>query len=179
MSSINVDQYLRGLDQSSLRGCESYEPSLASSAPSTQSSVFSDPASAQSSIASSISDDFRLSQEDARDRQQQGAQAYHQEAHAKAELLAHEQAKLQRMLNAQCAARAPSYANVTSVPAEQRQNPRRSSLARNQKPPPLVRQCERKINFVDNLVGKHGTSYSQTALHKLRIWGLKTLLLKW
>jgi hypothetical protein len=43
---------------------------------------------------------------------------------------------------------------VTSVPAQQRQHPRRSSLARNQRPPPLVRQADRKVNFVDNLVGE-------------------------
>jgi hypothetical protein len=40
------------------------------------------------------------------------------------------------------------------VPAEQRQHPRRSSTTLNQRPPPqLVRQCERKVNFVDCLVG--------------------------
>lgn len=156
MSSATVDQRFYGFDQSSLRGCEPYEPSIASSAPSTQSSVFSDDASAQSSIASSISDDFRLSQEDARDRQPQCTQAYYQQQQqqgANAEAIAHEQVKLQHLLQAaQRAARAPSYADVTSVPSEQRQHPRRSSLARNQKPPPLVRQCERKVNFVDNLV---------------------------
>ncbi|KAK8212869.1 PHO85 cyclin-5 [Zalaria obscura] len=40
-----------------------------------------------------------------------------------------------------------------SVPPEQRQHPRRSSKACAAKAPPtLVRQCERKLNFVDNLV---------------------------
>jgi hypothetical protein len=43
---------------------------------------------------------------------------------------------------------------VTSVPAQQRQHPRRSSLAKHQRPPPLVRQADRKVNFVDNLVGE-------------------------
>lgn len=41
------------------------------------------------------------------------------------------------------------------VPAELRQNPRRSaagSRARGGCPPPLVRQADRKVNFVDNLV---------------------------
>ncbi|KAL1883396.1 hypothetical protein VTK73DRAFT_8963 [Phialemonium thermophilum] len=41
------------------------------------------------------------------------------------------------------------------VPRELRQNPRRtsaSSTARSGCPPPLVRQCDRKVNFVDNLV---------------------------
>lgn len=39
------------------------------------------------------------------------------------------------------------------VPAEQRQNPRRSS-SQTSKPPTLVRQDERKVSFVDSLVGK-------------------------
>lgn len=43
-----------------------------------------------------------------------------------------------------------------AVPAELRQNPRRTaigSLARTAAPPALVRQTDRKINFVDGLVG--------------------------
>ncbi|KAF2190499.1 hypothetical protein K469DRAFT_697757 [Zopfia rhizophila CBS 207.26] len=43
----------------------------------------------------------------------------------------------------------------TDIPlsAEQRQHPRRSSSTINHRPPPqLVRQCERKVNFVDGLV---------------------------
>lgn len=129
-----------------------YEPSIASSASSSQDSIFSDTLSAQSSIASSISDDFRSSQEDSR---QLCAPAYAQQQHRASRVLATEQHKLFCMLNGQQQSQAPSYADVTSVPSEQRQHPRRSSLPRNQKPPPLVRQCERKINFVDNLVGKH------------------------
>ncbi|KAI8305727.1 hypothetical protein K4K59_012054 [Colletotrichum sp. SAR11_240] len=41
-----------------------------------------------------------------------------------------------------------------AVPAELRQNPRRTSAGatRGAAPPPLVRQAERKVNFVDNLV---------------------------
>lgn len=45
--------------------------------------------------------------------------------------------------------------DFTSLPSAQRQHPRRCSLARDQKPPPLVRQADRKLGFVDNLVGKH------------------------
>ena len=42
------------------------------------------------------------------------------------------------------------------LPAEQRQHPRRSSTTTNNRPPPaLVRQSERKVNFVDCLVGEH------------------------
>jgi hypothetical protein len=40
------------------------------------------------------------------------------------------------------------------VAPEQRQHPRRSSSTINQRgPPQLVRQCERKVNFVDCLIG--------------------------
>lgn len=117
-----------------------YEPSIASSASSSQTSIFSDAASAQSSIASSISDDFRSSQEDARDRYSASAQLQHKHVAD-----SHMAQACQQQL---------SYADVTSVPSQQRQHPRRSSLAKDQKPPPLVRQADRKINFVDNLVGK-------------------------
>jgi hypothetical protein len=43
------------------------------------------------------------------------------------------------------------------VPPEQRQHPRRTSsggASRTGCPPSLVRQCDRKVNFVDSLVGK-------------------------
>lgn len=43
------------------------------------------------------------------------------------------------------------------VPVELRQNPRRTSAcnrARAACPPALVRQCDRKVNFVDSLVGR-------------------------
>lgn len=40
------------------------------------------------------------------------------------------------------------------APAELRQNPRRTSSSSVSRPPTLVRQGDRKVNFVDNLVGK-------------------------
>jgi hypothetical protein len=49
----------------------------------------------------------------------------------------------------------PTYADVTSLPATQRQHPRRCSVSKDRRPPLLVRQRDRKIDFVDNLVGKH------------------------
>ena len=137
------------------QACGPYEPSIASSASSSQDSVFSDPASTQSSIASSISDDFRCGQEDP--RSQWSSQEANKAGHALAE---QQQQKLLCMPKAQHSTQAPSYADVTSVPSEQRQHPRRSSWDRKQKPPPLVRQCERKINFVDNLVGKQWSDRS-------------------
>lgn len=46
---------------------------------------------------------------------------------------------------------------LANVVPEQRQHPRRTSVgavARSGCPPALVRQCDRKVNFVDSLVGK-------------------------
>lgn len=47
----------------------------------------------------------------------------------------------------------PPLRTDLAVPAEQRQHPRRSSSTVSQRPPQLVRQTERKVNFVDCLVG--------------------------
>lgn len=127
----------------------SYEPSLASTASSSQPSIWSAP-SVSSSIASSISDDFRASQDDAaRDKAYAQAQISHLPSQQQCWPIWEEAG-----VDSAPKARGTSYADITSVPAEQRQNPRRSSLSRNQKPPTLQRQCERKINFVDNLVGE-------------------------
>lgn len=136
----------------SLRGCGGpYEPSIASSASSSQASIFSDPLSLQSSIASSISDDFRHNQEDARDRAYAQTQIQQKAAYECQTSFA--QAKAGALLKGPCPA-APSYADVTSFSHEQRKHPRRCSLQRSQKPPTLQRQCERKVSFVENLVGK-------------------------
>ena len=159
MSPAIVDPGLHGYVLSSQTGCGPYPPSVTSSVSSSQDSIFSDTASTQSSIASSLSDDFRTGQEDT---SQACAQAYLQQQAKAGQAIAAQQQRLQCMLKAQCTQQAPSYADVTSVPSEQRQHPRRSSLARNQKPPPLVRQCDRKLNFVDNLVGKHTSHIPQT-----------------
>ncbi|PIB01127.1 G1/S-specific cyclin pas1 [Cercospora beticola] len=125
-----------------------YEPSITSSA-SSQSSVFSDAVSASSSIATSISDDFRSSQEESGERDRVCGQTHSQFQHhdhprndghlALADLI---------KSNDQC----PSYADVTSVPPTHQPNPRRCSPSRSSRPPPLVRQRDRKVNFVDNLV---------------------------
>ncbi|KAK3708010.1 PHO85 cyclin-5 [Vermiconidia calcicola] len=140
-----------GLCQSTfVRGCGPYEPSIASSASSSQASIFSDASSTQSSIASSISDDFRQNQEDARDRAYAQAQIQ-QKAVLETGKVSSEHCKLPSLLN-EGYVNAPSYADVTSVPKEQRQHPRRCSLSGSQKPPTLQRQCERKIDFVESLV---------------------------
>ena len=51
--------------------------------------------------------------------------------------------------------RLPSLRQVEAIaPVEQRQHPRRSSSTINQRAPPqLIRQSDRKVNFVDCLVG--------------------------
>lgn len=46
----------------------------------------------------------------------------------------------------------PKHKVLPGCAPEQRQNPRRTSASRC--PPSLVRQCDRKVNFVDSLVGK-------------------------
>lgn len=156
--SMSMQAQLQALDgiyqPSSLRGCGPYEPSIASSASSSQASVFSDScgSSIQSSIASSISDDFRQNQEDARDRACAQAQI-RQQFSCENTNPSIEHAKLAGLFKDGYTA-APSYADVTSIPTEQRQHPRRSSVARSQKPPTLQRQCDRKQNFVESLVGK-------------------------
>ena len=56
---------------------------------------------------------------------------------------------------------ASEQAQSEPLPAELRRNPRRSapgSHARGGCPPSLVRQSDRKVNFVDNLVGRFLTT---------------------
>lgn len=49
----------------------------------------------------------------------------------------------------------PKHRTNVELGQEQRQNPRRTSVtARSGCPPSLVRQCDRKVSFVDSLVGK-------------------------
>lgn len=179
---MQVDyQSLDGLYQSTsiTQGCGPYEPSIASSASSSQASIFSDPLSLQSSIASSISDDFRCNQEDARDR------AYaHTQLQQKAALegcnTADDDAKFMEMLRGggplppmASLLQPPSYADVTSVPRQQRQHPRRCPLSRGQRPPTLQRQQDRKVNFVDNLVGKSCAHADNDDECLLRFWPLE------
>lgn len=149
----NDEQAFDGFYHSSpVHGGELYEQSITSSVSSSQPSIFSESCSLQSSIASSISDDFRQNHEDARDRA--CAQLQIQSLASIDSLKASsEQSKAEILSKAWCP-NAPSYADVTSVAKEQRQHPRRNSLARSQKPPTLVRQDDRKVNFVESLVGK-------------------------
>lgn len=150
MSTQPTAQSFDAVSQHSVGGPGAYEPSVTSSASSSQPSIFSESDSAQSSIASSISDDFRQSQEDARDR-----------ACAQAQLQQSQDGRKPSFDHSNFIGgmkpdhtSAPSYADVTSVPVQQRQHPRRTSLAKDRKPPSMPRQCDRKVDFVDNLVGK-------------------------
>lgn len=62
--------------------------------------------------------------------------------------------------NTSVAAYWQKHQQPTEVPSEQRQNPRRTSIgttSRSGCPPSLVRQCDRKVSFVDSLVGKRYT----------------------
>lgn len=146
-------QAFDGLYQSSFpRKCGPYEPSIASSASSSQASIFSDTSSVQSSIASSISDDFRHNQDDARDRSCAQAQLQQQLSFDGCKA-APAQAKIASSHNNGHTV-PQSYADVTSIPKDQRQHPRRSS--KGSKPPSLdsTKQGCRKENFVESLVGK-------------------------
>ncbi len=116
----------------SLNQYASYNSTLTSSASSTATSVWSD-------TASQASDDTSISSNSDSD----SCDAYCRPG----KLSAAEKVKFR-----------PSLAKpaAEAVAPELRQNPRRSgpgSRARAACPPPLVRQCDRKVNFVDSLVG--------------------------
>lgn len=160
---MNLDQDDRSSGYGSSSGiCGPYAPSAASSASSPHISIFSDTLSAQSSTASSVSDDFRCAQLEEVKYQETPcgqAQLQYQAPHGLSQN--EEGPVLDSVLRSSFPC--PTYAAVTSVPVPQRQHPRRCSVSRNQKPPPLVRQRDRKINFVDNLVGKHVHRYAETS----------------
>ena len=123
-----------------------YEPSIASSASSSVSSVFSDTASQTSSTSSnSQAEGDDLSSE--RVNPLQPVNEFNPTTFFPGVYHGHHPFVTSKnpAINIQTAAQAPP---------EQRQHPRRCSLAGGQRPPPLVRQSERKVNFVDNLVGK-------------------------
>lgn len=51
----------------------------------------------------------------------------------------------------------PKHTVAAAAAPEQRQHPRRTSIGQTSRtgcPPSLVRQCDRKVSFVDSLVGK-------------------------
>jgi hypothetical protein len=143
---------------------EPYEPSISSSASSSQTPIVSDAASTQRSVASSISYNSRSNQGDARYRYCALAQL--QQKHIS-------DTQLSQTCHQQL-----TYADVTSVPSQQRQHPRHFSLAKHQTSPSLVRQADRKVNLVDNLVGKF-ESYTLLRRLLLKLTFLETLQFRW
>ena len=153
MTAQGHEQALDGFRHpSAVSGGDAYEHSITSSVSSSQPSIFSESSSVHSSIASSISDDFRHNHEDARDRDCARQQVQSQASFDSLKC-AYGQSQADIFTKAWCP-NAPSYADVTSVPKDLRQHPRRNSIVRCQKPPSLVRQDDRKVNFVESLVGK-------------------------
>lgn len=132
-----------------------YASSIASSASSSSSSIFSlDCVSSQSSISSSSTNPVDV--------------IWENEASGESQVtgrgLVHSNESSSRCLRGGVRGSAPKVADA-AVPPELRKHPRRTSCnnvaqpngassACPRPPPSLVRQCERKVNFVDNLVGK-------------------------
>lgn len=126
-----------------------YNSSLASSASSSSASVWSE-ASSQSSQSS---DDTSISAYTSDSSEQCDPYQYsRQPVPIQSGLLPN-----QGLPSASWSAQAQPQPQLPEVPQELRQNPRRSNsgaTTRNGCPPPLVRQSDRKVNFVDSLVGK-------------------------
>lgn len=127
-----------------------YAPSIASSASSSSSSVFSlDAVSSQSSISSTSTGSVDVIWENGpsgSECQQAGRGAQNS-------------SDLNSLIARQNTSRVVSKTADTAVPPELRQNPRRTNQtggpSTGSKPPPsLVRQSERKVSFVDNLVSE-------------------------
>lgn len=131
-----------------------YSTSTGSSASSSSSSIFSlDGISSQSSIASSTTS---------------AADAIWENEESSVRGLSSHSENASHCLPAGLRG-CPSKATDAALPAELRKHPRRTgssavssngaSATCSRLPPPLVRQCERKVSFVDNLVGKFGNCF--------------------
>lgn len=108
-----------------------YNPSIASSASSSMSSVWSD-AGSQSSDDSSI----------------------HSGASDSEQSEAYCQAQQYLIQNLACNGDKLTSWSQPAVAPIHHQHPRRTTSAPRNGPPSLVRQCDRKVNFVDGLVGR-------------------------
>jgi hypothetical protein len=134
-----------------------YAATLSSSASSSTSSVFSDAAS-QASSASSSSQHVQWESEEWSSRTAQAGSAMVDPASLSIFQPITRVSTFPQYQPSACREtvqeRLPSLRTEFVAQAEQRQHPRRSSTTINQRgPPQLVRQCERKVNFVDCLVG--------------------------
>jgi PHO85 cyclin-5 len=154
--TMTLDTYSHNLGTASPRS-HPYAPSLSSSASSSTSSVFSDVASQASSSSSSISQSYP-SGWDSEEWSSRQATLGPTVDHSVLTTLAPISRVSTFPLYQPSACRETASERVLpplrtdlAVPVEQRQHPRRSSTL-TQRPPQLVRQCERKVNFVDCLV---------------------------
>jgi hypothetical protein len=134
-----------------------YAATLSSSASSSTSSVFSDAAS-QASSASSTSQHSQWESEEWSSRTGQAGPTTVDPANLSVLQPISRVSTFPQYQPSACREtvqeRLPSLRTEFLAPVEQRQHPRRSSTTINQRAPPqLVRQCERKVNFVDCLVG--------------------------
>lgn len=133
-----------------------YTAPLSSSASSSTSSVFSDAAS-QASSASSTSSHSNWDSEEWNSRTQAAASSAVDATSLSAFQPISRVSTFPSYQHSACREaqpeRLPSLRTQFLAPVEQRQHPRRSSTNVNQRAPPqLVRQSERKVNFVDCLV---------------------------
>jgi len=154
---MTLDTYSQTLGTASPRS-HPYAPSLSSSASSSTSSIFSDAASQASSSSSSTSQSYPSgwdSEEWSSRQAALGPTVDHNVLTTLAPISrvstfplyqppACRETASERVL--------PPLRTDLTVPAEQRQHPRRSSTFNQRPPPQLVRQCERKVSFVDCLV---------------------------
>lgn len=126
----------------SLKQYATYNNSLTSSASTVATSVWSD-------TASQSSDDASLSNSDS-----DSCESF---CSSQQSISSEKVASYRRSL---------CHPTEAAVPVELRKNPRRSGSAQRARaacPPALVRQCDRKVNFVDSLVG----TYSLPAFYPL------------
>ncbi len=121
-----------------------YNPSLASSASSSSASVWSD-------VASQSSDDSSVHSAGA------GSESDIPETYCCMSQPSYQPSQLNIGDSGVTTSSCWPKGVLASVAPEQRKHPRRTStsaVARLGCPPSLVRQCDRKVNFVDSLVGK-------------------------
>ncbi|KAF2712017.1 hypothetical protein K504DRAFT_499132 [Pleomassaria siparia CBS 279.74] len=155
---MTLDTCTRNLGTASPRS-HPYASSLSSSASSSTSSVFSDAASQASSSSSSTSQSYPPTWDSEEWSLRQAALGLATDHSVSTTLAPIARVSTFPVYQPSACREIPSERVLPPlrtdlvVPAEQRQHPRRSSTTLHQRPPPqLVRQCERKVNFVDCLV---------------------------
>lgn len=127
-----------------------YAPSLSSSASSSTSSVFSEAAS-QTSNSTSLSSSWGADEWSSVSRPVISSSLASLAPISRVSTFPQYQAPCRDLAPERVL---PPLRPELSLPVEQRQHPRRSLSTISRQPPQLVRQCDRKVNFVDCLVGK-------------------------